>query len=89
MGIGAIVVGCHELRACYVRPEFLRCGVGTAIVRDLERIALSEDLDHLQLHATTLAEPFYKAMGYRSLANVEHTTRGGLTMAAVSMKKNF
>ena len=89
VGIGAIVIDKNELRACYVSPNFLRCGVGTAIIRDLEKKALSQSLDHLQLHAMTVAEPFYKAMGYQALGMVAHITRGGLTMAAVKMRKNL
>jgi putative acetyltransferase len=33
VGLGAIVLGNCELRACYVAPDAARRGVGTAIVR--------------------------------------------------------
>jgi putative acetyltransferase len=49
VGIGAIVVSNSELRACYVAPSAARCGVGSALVAEIERIAREHRLDHLQL----------------------------------------
>lgn len=89
VGIGAIVYSLCELRACYVLPSALRRGVGTAIVRALEQMAQAEGVSHLQLHATTIAEPFYRALGYATIEPVEHITRGGHAMQAFSMRKCF
>src|SRR5579859_5863795 len=38
-GFGAIVESENELRAVYVAAEFGRCGVGSALLSELERIA--------------------------------------------------
>jgi GNAT superfamily N-acetyltransferase len=48
---GAIIVAKNELRACYVAPAATRRGVGTALVRELERIALEHGLECLALDA--------------------------------------
>jgi putative acetyltransferase len=87
-GLGALVVANLELRACYVVPEAARKGVGTAIVREIERLALDHHLDHLQLVASLNAEPFYAALGYQSEGRTEVTLRGQ-PMTAVRMRKHL
>src|SRR5215217_88032 len=44
VGVGSIVVANSELRACYVAPGAVRCGVGSALVREIERIAREQAL---------------------------------------------
>src|SRR5262245_7740706 len=51
-GLGSVVVDNAELRACYVVPEAARRGVGSALVKEIERIAREHDLTHLKLHAS-------------------------------------
>ena len=88
VGLGALVLEDAELRACYVLPEAARRGVGTALVREMERLAAAHHLDHLELLASINAEPFYAALGYQSHCCVEHTMRG-YPMAAVKMSKRL
>jgi putative acetyltransferase len=87
VGIGALVVADSELRACYVLPEAARRGVGAAIVREIERIAIGEGLAQLTLQASVNAEPFYAALGYEVIERGEHLLRGGQRMPAVTMAK--
>jgi putative acetyltransferase len=86
-GLGALVVANAELRACYVVPEAARRGVGSALVKEMERIARDHGLRHLELHASVNAEPFYTALGYEALERGDHVLRSGLRMAAVKMRK--
>ena len=58
VGIGALVLANCELRACYVVPEAVRRGVGSAIVREIERIARDNGLDYLQLDSSVRLNPF-------------------------------
>jgi putative acetyltransferase len=89
VGLGALVVQHAELRACYVDPQAARQGVGSALVKEMERIARDRGLPHLELHASLNAEPFYTALGYEALAREDHVLRSGLRMAAVKMRKNL
>jgi putative acetyltransferase len=89
VGLGCLVVQKSELRACYVAPEAARKGVGTAIVREIERIAREHGLEHLHLDASINAEPFYAALGYEVLERGEHVWRSGQRMAAVMMRKDL
>ena len=89
LGIGALVLQLNELRACYVSPAGIRRGVGTAIVRELERIAANHGITHLELHATITAEPFYRHLGYQSVEKIRHVTSTGVTMDAIRMSKRL
>jgi putative acetyltransferase len=88
-GIGALVVADGELRACYVAPFAVRRGVGTAIVREIERLATEHGLERLHLLASLNAEPFYAALDYVSDGLTQHTWSNGVSMAAVKMSKIF
>ncbi len=88
VGLAALVLEGSELRACYVLPEAARKGVGTALVREIEQLALAHHLDHLELVSSINAEPFYASLGYRSEGCTEHNMRGQ-PMAAVKMSKRL
>lgn len=87
VGLGALVVGNSELRACYVVPEASRKGVGSALVAEIERIARDNGLERLELLASVNAEPFYAFLGYESYGHTEHILRTGHPMTAVKMVK--
>jgi putative acetyltransferase len=89
VGIGALVPHKSELRACYVVPSAARKGVGTALVREIERMAIERGVTRLHLDASVNAEPFYLAMGYEVLERGEHILNSGQRMACVRMAKNL
>jgi len=63
VGFGSIVPRNEELRAVYVASGAARRGVGTAILRELERLARQLGLSALRLNSSLTAEPFYRAAG--------------------------
>jgi putative acetyltransferase len=89
VGLGAIVLAKNELRACYVVPSAARKGVGSALVREVERIALEHGLRWLELDASITSEPFYKALGYEVQERGEHVLGSGQRMACVKMGKHL
>jgi putative acetyltransferase len=89
VGIGALVVGNSELRACYVAPEGARRGCGSALVAELEQIARDNGLTRLELVASINAEPFYASHGYRASERCEHVLPNGTRMEAVAMSKRL
>jgi putative acetyltransferase len=87
VGLGCLVVQNSELRACYVAPEAARRGVGSALVKEIERLAREHNIEHLHLQASINAEPFYAALGYEVVERGEHVWPSGQRMAAVTMRK--
>jgi putative acetyltransferase len=87
VGIGAVIVENNELRACYVLPSAARKGVGSAIVREIERIARENGVGSLNFDASVTSELFYMALGYQALERGEHVLSSGEPMACVRMRK--
>lgn len=77
------------MRACYVTPEASRKGVGSALVREIERIAQQRGLGFLELDSSVTAEPFYLAQGYAVRERGDHILRSGQAMACVKMVKTL
>ncbi|MCO0638337.1 GNAT family N-acetyltransferase, partial [Lutimaribacter sp. EGI FJ00014] len=89
VGIGSLVVENAELRACYVSPEAGRKGVGSALVRELERVAKERGLPFLELASSITAEPFYAKLGYEVHERGQHILGSGQPMACVKMRKEL
>ena len=88
VGIGAVVPESSELRAVYVAPEGTRQGCGSALVREIERIARDHGVARLTLHASLNAEPFYAAVGYEALERTE-VALSSARLAVVRMGKDL
>jgi putative acetyltransferase len=89
VGIGVLAVGNSELRACYVDPSVSRRGVGSALVRRIERAARQRGLGTLELDSSITAEPFYAALGYSSYGYAVHVLASGQPMGCVKMRKKL
>ncbi|WFT86834.1 GNAT family N-acetyltransferase [Rhizobium leguminosarum] len=89
VGIGALVTKNAEIRACYVSPAVARKGVGSALLRKIERVANEKGLSLLQLDASITAEPFYKFHGYEVWERSHHVLDSGVRMACVKMCKTL
>lgn len=88
VGVGALVL-MSELRACYVDPRWVRRGVGSAIVGEIECIAREFGAIHLEFDGSVNAEAFYLSLGYSVTARGQHTLRSGQAMACVKMRKSL
>lgn len=79
----------NELVALYVNPDFGRQGVGSAILRELERIARKNTSPYLYMDASLTAVPLYEAHGFRALEQATHRLRNGTSMECVKMRKDL
>ncbi len=86
-GFGAIIQANDELRAVYVAAGFGRQGVGSALLRELERIAKEQGCRELHMDSSLTAAPFYLDRGYEETGRGEHTLSSGVKMACVRMRK--
>jgi putative acetyltransferase len=88
-GIGALVAEKSELRACYVVPEAGRRGCGSALVREIERLAKDHGLARLQLAGSLNAEAFYASLGYRVRERSDVALPNGHRLPCVWMEKDL
>ena len=87
VGIGVGAFEKAELRACYVAPDVGGKGIGSALVREIERAARKHGLTHLELDSSVTAESFYRKAGFEAFERGERALRNGQRMACVKMRK--
>jgi putative acetyltransferase len=88
IGVGCLIAQASELRACYVAPSAARKGVGSAILREIERAACDRGVMTLWADSSLTAEQFYQANGYEVCGRGEHVLNNGVRMACVRMRKD-
>lgn len=64
VGFGELEPSHGEVRAVYVRPDRVRQGLGSALLRRLEGAAAERGLARLQVQASLNALPFYRSHRY-------------------------
>ena len=89
VGIAALVAGNNELRACYVAPQACRKGVGSALMREIERAAREQGAAFLETDSSLTAAPFYAGRGYQILGYGEHILPNGRRMSCAKMRKDL
>jgi GNAT superfamily N-acetyltransferase len=75
-----------RIRAMYTNPDFTRRGVGRMIVSLCEAAAAAEGFTRLELMSTLSGRPFYEAVGFEPVENVEDAA-GGVPVPLVRMEK--
>jgi GNAT superfamily N-acetyltransferase len=89
VGMGAAVFDKVELQACYVAPDAGRKGVGSALVKEIERAARERGAPRLELDSSVTAEFFYRTLGYEAVERGDHVLSNGQRMACVRMRKQL
>ena len=73
--------------AVYVRGSAARMGIGTALFRAAEAVALEQSANEIHVDASIVAREFYQAQGFRELSRGQHCLPGDIQMDCVFMKK--
>ena len=78
VGFGGIDVNARvQLRWLYVLTDYQRCGVGSEILKRLEKIGWNTHLASLRLDATSEAASFFRKHGYQSdEGRIQHDHEG-------------
>jgi putative acetyltransferase len=87
--IGLAGIHGNEIRAVYVHPDHVGCGVGGALLAALEEQARSDGIESLALHSTLNARSFYLKHGYRDEGETVFSLRPGLELPCVKMTKRL
>ncbi|MFC6731154.1 MULTISPECIES: GNAT family N-acetyltransferase [unclassified Haladaptatus] len=89
VGFGHLNTESREIEAVYVHGDYLRRGVGNALLARLETLAREAGFDAVTLSASLNAVPFYEAKGYRDEGGVVHETTGGVELDCRRMAKRL
>lgn len=89
VGYGQLCLDEGVVEAIYVDPEYARHGIGRALGRALEDIARKFDTRWLVADASLNAVPFYRALGYREVAQDRHEPAPGVHFVCTVMEKEI
>ncbi len=89
VGFGQLLPVEGVMEAVYVDPDCSHCGIGTAIVRELERVARKLGLPGLVLDASTNSVGFYAAFGFKHECVSRHALASGVSIACTVMSKRL
>lgn len=75
-----------RIRAMYTNPDFVRRGVGKAVLAACENAANAAGFTRTELMATLSGQPLYRAAGYTEIETILDTN-GGVPVPLVRMGK--
>ena len=78
-----------RIRAFFVHPAWARRGIGSAIMRQCEEAAANMGFCRLELAATLVGVPLYRAHGFESVEQIDVPLRNGQTLPVVRMAKRI
>jgi GNAT superfamily N-acetyltransferase len=87
IGFGSVIPSRNELRAIYVDGDWVRCGVGAALLSQLESVARHLGCKCLELESSLNAWEFYSVHGFIELGRATRGASDAYEMACISMRK--
>ncbi|HET7394958.1 MAG TPA: GNAT family N-acetyltransferase [Gammaproteobacteria bacterium] len=88
-GFGSLELGKSRLASLFVHPDYAGSGVGGALLKQLEALALESGIDNLHLEASLNARGFYEVHGYKVYRMAKHCFSTGLEMDCAEMRKSL
>ncbi|MBR4580008.1 MAG: GNAT family N-acetyltransferase [Lachnospiraceae bacterium] len=77
IGMGSLRSGNH-ISLLFVDEDFLRNGIGTAIVKEMEEFVKEINKDFITVNASPFGIPFYHSIGFEDTG--KQTVNGGMTI---------
>ena len=75
----------HAYVLFFIAPEAARRGVGSALFNACKAAAQARGFQRLELMATLPGVPFYSALGFQKIADLEDNLPNGVTLGFVHM----
>ena len=83
------VVDAARIRAMYTHPSWIRCGIGTLLLKLSEVAARNAGFKIIELGATIPGEPFYLARKYKEVIRNTHMSGNGSQSIVIKMQKTL
>jgi predicted N-acetyltransferase YhbS len=78
-----------RVRAFFVSPDWARLGIGRAIMRACEEAIRAAGFRRVEIVATLVGEPLYRAFSYSVTERYDIPMKNGLILPVVRMNKEF
>ena len=78
-----------RIRAMYTHPDWIRCGVGTYLLKIGEQAAREAGFKSIELGSTVPGEPLYRACGYIEIERVNSIGANGEDNLIIKMRKDL
>lgn len=88
VGLGALSFKEHKIYAIFVKPEFLKKGIGKKMLIFLEGLAFENGMDTIYLDSTLNAAEFYWSLGYVGNKIIKYNNPRGFVMDCIAMSKS-
>jgi putative acetyltransferase len=85
--VGFSVLFGDEVKAVYVHPDHVGCGVGRRLLEAVEAEARSRGIRELKLTSTLTSLEFYESCGYTKGDLHQHPVTGGVLLPCVHFTK--
>lgn len=89
LGFAILNVAAGEVDAVFVDPDAGGRGIGSALLRTLEEMALASGCDTLHLSASLNAVGFYEAAGFVRIRDEAYPHSSGFSLDSVFMQKRL
>jgi len=87
--IGYLHIQKDVLTACYILPEFINKGIGTALFQTAEGIFKKRNIKKITLTSSITALTFYQKMGMKVIKPALHQLNSDISLEVYIMEKNL
>jgi GNAT superfamily N-acetyltransferase len=78
-----------KIRAFFVHPNWVRCGIGSMILEACEKAAATAGFTRFEMGATLTGVSLYRARGYVAMENISVPLKNGESFVVVRMEKRL
>lgn len=89
LGFGMLNTQKNSIESLYVKPYRSGQGIGTALLKHIEKMACEHKIEELLLHSTLNAVAFYRARGYQDEEETVFKLSTGTELDCITMTKKL
>jgi ribosomal protein S18 acetylase RimI-like enzyme len=87
LGVAVYLINEQNIKSLYVDPKHSGQGIGSRLLKHIERFANRTEAKKLNLKASLNSIAFYKSMGFDAVKEAKQILSNGTTMDAMFIEK--